>query len=230
MCSNECCTRSFDLFKYLQCPWYVYQSSNCPSVFLGNLIATTGTNTNLQNSLHRVQAPNRNTFAEIMQTGDNIYCIPPGADQNYLFQFVKSDLNKRYHSFSEWKGEVSAAMPSFERGTAVYTTCRGLRAGFTGNDITSLPGYVEEMRRHNSNQLAIQVAVPVTLVVVAAIVLIAGLSYRSYRAKQSNELPTIQSQSAEIELPQSSPTSSSNASFFLMSSPTSASAASVVAV
>jgi len=200
-----------------------------PSVFLGNLVATTGTNTNLQNSLHRVQAPNRNTFAEIMSSGDNIYCIPPGADQNYLFQFVKSDLNKRYHSFSEWKGEVSASMPSFERGTAVYTTCRGLRAGFTGNDITSLPGYVEEMRRHNSNQLATQVAVPVTLVVVALIVLIAGLSYRSYRAKQqSNELPTTQSQSIEIELPQSSPTSSSNSSFFLMSSPTSASSVAVV--
>jgi len=197
-------------------PGMYINQANSASTFMGNLVATTGTNTNWQNSLHRVQAPNRNSYNEIMTTADNIYCIPQGADRNYLFQMVKSGLNVRYYAFNDWKNSVTPSAPAWERGTSVYTSCRGLRASFVGNEISTLP---YDMRRNEStNKLAIAVAVPVSVVVAALLTVIAVVAYRSFRSRQqTGELPTDAKD--EIELPQSSPTSSSVSSFSLMASP-----------
>jgi hypothetical protein len=185
-----------------------------PSTFIGNLVATTGTNTNLQNSLHRVQAPDRNTYNDIMTTADNVYCIPQGADRNYLFQMVKQGLNVRYYAFEDWKNAVLPSAPAWERGTAVYTSCRGLRATFVGNEISTLPGDISS--KSSNNMLAVEVAVPIVLVVAVLIAIVVGFAYRVHRSK------TVQTQEpaiTEIEIPQSSPTSSSVSSFSRMSSP-----------
>lgn len=194
---------------------YINQAVSA-STFMGNLVATTGTNTNWQNSLHRVQAPTQSSYNNIMTTADNIYCIPQGADRNYLFQMVKQGLNVRYYAFIDWKNSVTPEAPAWERGTAVYTSCRGLRATFTGNEISTLP---YDMRRDTSNdQLAVSVAVPVSVIAAVLIAVIGAFAYRAYRAKQTEgELPVTEKPS--IELPQSSPTSSSVSSFSLMQSP-----------
>jgi hypothetical protein len=193
---------------------YINQAKSV-STFMGNLVATTGTNTNIQNPLHRVQAPWQN-YSNIMTTADNIYCIPPNIPNNYLFQMVKYGLNSRFNTFQLWKDEVVREMPSFERGTAVYSSCNGMRSTFYANEITGLP--VDTSAKDNA--LAVKIAVPVVLISLAVVALIVGMVYRSVR-KQEPSLPTTNTslhQSLEIELPQSSPTSASTSSFTLMSS------------
>jgi len=199
---------------------YINQAT-ATSTFMGNLIATTGTNTNLQNSLHRVQAPDRARYADIMTTADNIYCIPQGANANYLFQMVKDGLNTRYYSFDDWKNSVVPSMPAWERGTNVYTSCRGMRATFTGNEVSSLP---MDLSAPTSSDLAVKVAVPVVLISVVLIAVLIGMVVRSTKAKSSSTLPTTET--VEIELPEPSPptpTSASVSSFTLMTSPRSSS-------
>jgi hypothetical protein len=191
---------------------YINQAKSV-STFIGNLVATTGTDTNIQNPLHRVQAPSQN-YSNIMTTADNIYCIPEGIPNNYLFQMVKFGLNSRFDTFELWKNEVVRDMKSFERGTRVYSSCNGMRATFRANEITGLPIDTSA----NNQKLAVAIALPVTLVTLVVVALIVGMVYRSIRSKQQPSLPTT-NEPLSIELPQSSPTSSSTSSFTLMSSP-----------
>jgi len=193
-------------------PGMYINQAKAVSTFMGNLVATTGTNTNIQNPLHRVQAPWQN-YSNIMTTADNIYCIPQGIPDNYLFQMVKFNLNSRFNTFQLWKDEVVKDVPSFERGSSVYSSCNGMRSTFRANEITGLP-----IDTSSNKQLAVAIAVPVTLVTVIVLVLIVGMVYRSMRSKQQPTLPTT-NEPLSIELPQSSPTSSSTSSFTLMSSP-----------
>jgi len=190
---------------------YINQARS-PSMFMGNLVATTGTNTNIQNPLHRVQAPWLNV-TNIMTAADNIYCIPQGLPEGYLFQMVKFGLNSRFNTFQLWKDEFIKEVPSFERGTAVYSRCNGMRSTFYANEITGLP--IDMSAKDNKS--AVKIAVPVVLVSLVVVALIVGMVYRSYRKQEQPSLPTT-NQSLEIELPQSSPTSASTSSFSLMSS------------
>lgn len=193
-------------------PGMYINQARAVSTFMGNLVATTGTDTNIQNPLHRVQAPSQN-YSNIMTTADNIYCIPQGIPNNYLFQMVKLGLNSRYDSFAQWKSDVVRDVPSFERGSSVYSSCNGMRSTFRANEITGLP--IDTSSKNE--KLAIAIALPIGLVTIVVVALVAGMVYRSIRSKQQPSLPTT-NEPLSIELPQCSPTSSSTSSFTLMSS------------
>jgi len=119
---------------------------------IGNVVVTSGTNTNLQNPIHRIKSPDNRSLGPVATFYMNTYCEAGNYNGNTDYKFQKDfgwegqrQLAWRYNTFDDWRASecggpgADLSRCGFESASMYrYGACNTLRPWFFGASIEQM--------------------------------------------------------------------------------------------
>jgi len=194
---------AYILHNSCQSPGIYFNGFGNSMQVVSNLVATTGTNGNLQNPLVRLTAPDYSqtslgTVGSVFS--NNVYCINTYSaySYDYLWQLQLSEGTNRYNYFSDWVASEAGYFPNWEADSVGYYMCNEANTIWSyvtsdaATDISSqLYGQFQASKIATENKQKI-IAIVVPVVVVSLLILVAAFLsaylYKRYKASKIVEV------------------------------------------